>query len=81
MEIDLKWLLPLVTPFALAGVMMGVFVFVGAEITADIRLTIAVSSCFLGMLFGCAAAWGMSIEGIEWRVRVGRARDHGGDHG
>jgi hypothetical protein len=73
MTIDLKWLLPVVAPFALLGLARAVWFAAGAEWSQP------AFAAFMSLLFGSicggvttAILW---AEDIRWPLRIGRRHD------
>lgn len=71
MTVDLKWCLPVVVPFVMAAVMRGMLWIMGAPMSLDFAMLVALLGGFFGMLVGFLTAVSMSDRGICWTVRIG----------
>lgn len=70
MTIDLKWLLPVVAPFAILGLARAVWFAAGAE-WSDPTIAAAMS-LIAGLLCGGAVVASLSDRNIRWPLRIGR---------
>jgi ABC-type uncharacterized transport system permease subunit len=67
-QIDLKWFLPFVLPFAFLSTVKALWWVAGAEIVDPSLL--AGICLVLGLTVGWLAAGIMTIEGIKWNVKI-----------